>query len=435
MSRQSVVKDQLFGVMTFDRLCRCWDAFVDLADWAKSGGCIPADDEETSEKKKRSTDPTEASLEEMGGRADSLFLQLADQMSDEPKRLLEFGREVEDVIAGEPGNDAFKLTIEVSEPNFLPTTAQRAAWKKFIENQDAILEEILRQALNVYARQHVHLRHWWKEINGSQHLDALLPSIHNIGELKEFIRPSRFILHNELAGEGGICIGIAIDASWSLGAFGAIVKDGGVWKVGCGDIAFKVLQKEIVVEHPVLGRLVDEGSGYTGEFCWEEMRRYYTVSTWDREKREQFDVTTQRVSLPDFDFIDGRFQLKVFSKGGVRNLDQRLVDDFVLFKDKLAANTDIILDSIFRYYVQYYRSPVDGNHPESAELTYPILESREDLKDHIRFQGIHLNFYNVDEQPEIALAFSCTWDEEHGLGVRWVNGRVEEVGTQDIILF
>ena len=30
------------------------------------------------------------------------------------------------------------------------------------------------------------------------------------------------------------------------------------------------------------------------------------------------------------------------------------------------------------------------------------------------------------------LAFSCSWDEENGLGIRFVNEEIDEIGYQDV---
>jgi hypothetical protein len=37
-------------------------------------------------------------------------------------------------------------------------------------------------------------------------------------------------------------------------------------------------------------------------------------------------------------------------------------------------------------------------------------------------------------RPTFGLLLNCTWEEEHGVGIKFVNGKVTQVGFQDIVL-
>jgi hypothetical protein len=45
-----------------------------------------------------------------------------------------------------------------------------------------------------------------------------------------------------------------------------------------------------------------------------------------------------------------------------------------------------------------------------------------------------LYFPYVRPRPTFGLLCQCTWEPEHGLAVKFVNGKVTEVGFQDIVL-
>ena len=73
--------------------------------------------------------------------------------------------------------------------------------------------------------------------------------------------------------------------------------------------------------------------------------------------------------------------------------------------------------------------------PELEEFL-PKLESPEGLKRLIRLRELYFEG-SPSEEPQGAFArvgwsFGCTWDEEHGLGVRTHKDVVEEVGTDDV---
>jgi len=64
-------------------------------------------------------------------------------------------------------------------------------------------------------------------------------------------------------------------------------------------------------------------------------------------------------------------------------------------------------------------------HEEDAPNTEHVAKA-------VKLEGIH--FPNYYDCPILGLLFSCDWDEEHGLGVRFEHGELTDVGPQDVAM-
>ena len=55
------------------------------------------------------------------------------------------------------------------------------------------------------------------------------------------------------------------------------------------------------------------------------------------------------------------------------------------------------------------------------------------MKELIHLDLILINEEGIYEGRCVGLAFSCTWNDENGLGVLLLNEQVKEIGYQDIV--
>ena len=93
------------------------------------------------------------------------------------------------------------------------------------------------------------------------------------------------------------------------------------------------------------------------------------------------------------------------------------------FRDFQTRNSEIISvaeDAIFEYYQQI-----------CDELEIPSVK-RTNMANQVELTGI--KFPMVMDEGDISVGFllECSWDPEHGLGVKMLNGKVE-VSTQDLL--
>lgn len=105
---------------------------------------------------------------------------------------------------------------------------------------------------------------------------------------------------------------------------------------------------------------------------------------------------------------------------------QRLVfDQFMAVEAQLAPGVLAALSA-------YCASLIAGIQPRSSTDLHSA-ETVAALLAQLRPQAVHIGY--VESVPwRVGLLYDCDWDPGHGLGVRIVDGRVAEVGSQDICL-
>ena len=98
--------------------------------------------------------------------------------------------------------------------------------------------------------------------------------------------------------------------------------------------------------------------------------------------------------------------------------------------DKFIRETEL---SVYNYYMSIYKelreqfifntneyAPIVNNESEFAKLVTPTQ---------IMFKETF-----GQNKTKFGVLFNCTWDKSHGLAVVFENGKIKEVGEQDIIL-
>lgn len=86
---------------------------------------------------------------------------------------------------------------------------------------------------------------------------------------------------------------------------------------------------------------------------------------------------------------------------------------------------------------EYYQSNVSENRAkfgEQADELSPIISSKEELNNLLKpKQVIVMESFELDDL-NIGLVFEAKWEPELGIGVKLVNGKLVEIGHQDIVL-
>lgn len=99
-----------------------------------------------------------------------------------------------------------------------------------------------------------------------------------------------------------------------------------------------------------------------------------------------------------------------------------------LFKRALLSDIE---EKIFSYYlseVEEFRNMYE----EQADKVAPLINNKNEL-------GVLVSLFAIvipenDKFSEIDMLFECTWDIDGGIGVRIINGVVQEVGTQHVAI-
>lgn len=115
------------------------------------------------------------------------------------------------------------------------------------------------------------------------------------------------------------------------------------------------------------------------------------------------------------------------------NFEQSQIDSFISFfnnKDKYLLEAE---NEIFKYYQKVcpdYRDRLE----DSADEFAPILLRREEIAKLIELTQIIFPYSFGKNIRKVGLLLNCTWEQEHGLAVKFENDETVEVGYQDIVL-
>lgn len=102
-----------------------------------------------------------------------------------------------------------------------------------------------------------------------------------------------------------------------------------------------------------------------------------------------------------------------------------------------ANNKTEFFESLEGQLFAHYTSARDESDLDAATIEefFPPLTDYRQLSSLIDCTGILVSYFDGDEwSAYIGLLMECLWDKEHGLGAKIVNGKVVEIGAQDIVI-
>lgn len=165
-----------------------------------------------------------------------------------------------------------------------------------------------------------------------------------------------------------------------------------------------------------------ESMAFPGEERYEEARRLGPI-----KKRVSSPYVVALRYFPGFGrkARKGRARFDVQYEGGaitdpqLRAVERLLDDEEQLYEQAKVA--------IFRYYTEciYPLSSQLGRHDD----LWPPCRTAEDVARLVKLSGLMVHEPREDGAVPIGLRFHCSWDEEHGLGLRAAGPTIEAVGT------
>lgn len=95
--------------------------------------------------------------------------------------------------------------------------------------------------------------------------------------------------------------------------------------------------------------------------------------------------------------------------------------------------TDIqpeIAGALFDY---YRKMRIELGYETKINKDYPKVDSVDEFLKMIELVCVTVPYGGIYEKPAAGFGFGCTWNEEDGLGVLIIDGKIAEVGYQDVI--
>lgn len=100
-------------------------------------------------------------------------------------------------------------------------------------------------------------------------------------------------------------------------------------------------------------------------------------------------------------------------------------------KNRIIKNSE---EKLFEYYIQNYEKLVDKVSDDKIEEVLPKISTIEELGKIIEPTMIVFQRNFDNNINKFGIALGCEWDDEAGLGIKFKNGDIVEVGPDDIIL-
>ena len=323
----------------------------------------------------------------------------------------------------------FKLTISATEKKKPPAATMGRQWKKLADN-DKLWQEIVDFATEKYRAQRPTRIKWWKAMYGESdsEMALALPEVTSSRDDQKIIRPQEFRLHTN--GD----VGIHFDSYWHRAdGFGVRLRDGKIYAIGEKEVALTppAEKPRAEINHPVLGELRYGAIEWAGYFRWEPMREYLNVVE-DRVAFGRMNLPPEYPrSSPKWRFIEGDFILNIHAMDESEKptaAHAKTFSDFLADPQRAAKQ---IIDAIFAYYKEHYRSWKKYFKGKEGKELLPEPTSPDVLRERLTFQSM-LIYPPGEGSIALGFGFDCSWEQEHGLGVRWRDGKVEEVGYADV---
>jgi hypothetical protein len=335
-----------------------------------------------------------------------------------------------------PARGTVAVVVRAAPEKQRPTPWQQDAWRRLIASGPAVFDRVMGRVLAMYRAQRATRVHWWNAIYGPDDpmLAEVLPDVATTDALRPLVRPTQFRINADGSDARGPSVGILFDAAWDHGdAFGVLLRDGDVIEVGPKHLANESPRPAVFVEHPVFGLMRRDPYEWAGVTRCEPFRSFYEIAEDRASFLERYRGTNVRCYVPPWEFIDGRFGLDVEVDGPAGEPSTEMAQAYRSFMADPGHSAARVLGAIFDYYqgvAAAYREAFDDQ--ATAELLAPRIDSVEGLRPLMHLQGVKVYTSPASGAIALGLGFHCSWEQEHGLGVRWRAGDVEEVGCGEV---
>lgn len=114
------------------------------------------------------------------------------------------------------------------------------------------------------------------------------------------------------------------------------------------------------------------------------------------------------------------------------DFEQIQIDSFSEFMKKWDDIQHDVAEKLLNYYKTERKSL--GYDKEANEL-YPDIDSVDEVLKMVNIVGLIVPYpavCDVFEGRSIMIAMNCTWDIENGIGIRFLNEVIDEIGYQDV---
>jgi hypothetical protein len=330
-----------------------------------------------------------------------------------------------------PPSGQFPLQIDTNKVRKPPDAAQRAAWRTITGRGDAIWEEALEAMVAEYRRQRALRERYWHVVNNPVMLAKSMPAEVDAATMRELILPHSLTIQEADTARGDADCYLTALATWSE-PVNAYIRDGQVTEIT--PMGFFMNRQLPWIDTQAFGKLrrvPRNATPWYGEIQLAPFKSFAAIAvnraTWDRSYKRRGEATSD---LP-WDVARGFTNLFVFAPEDQQPSSEQ-VRVFTEFVGNIDDNAAVILDAL----IEFYRRVAPERRREfkhiDPQVAIPNLKSAKDLADITELSRVNL-FPEIAPTPiAMGFVFRGSWTDTNGIGLRWRDGKVEEVGAPSV---
>jgi hypothetical protein len=333
----------------------------------------------------------------------------------------------EGVRRGTSGNLSLPVEIDTNEVPKRPSRPQRDAFARMMNRRDRVWIEVMDALMAEYQRQRPKRLRYWKMLYGRRGINKSLPSVKDPAGLKPLVMPAGLYVKAATGEEAIVDIDLLFALAWfSEGAF-VTIRDARAVEVS-GLPSWLSHSWPERISHPIFGllRRPERGPSWLGTAGAGPFAEWAAISvnrtTWDENASER----TPGSNL-DWPIARGDCFVRVHVKGD-KGPSTRQATAFEAFKKSENVEGKAIRQALFDYYQANLKASKSAYRGPNVQRAVPKIENADDLSDITELYLLHV-FPDQGEHPlAIGLIFRGAWTGQVGIGIRWREGRIEEIG-------
>jgi hypothetical protein len=331
-----------------------------------------------------------------------------------------------------PPGGGIQLRIETGEVRRRPAEPQRAAWQTLVQRGDAMWDDVLDALIAEYQLQRPNRVRYWKTLNGERLLSRSMPAAVDRALMKQMIVPLWCTVQEPDPEHGTVDVYLTMLSTWFSEPLNVYVRDGRVTEVTA--MGFFMNRKMPWIETATFGKLrrrPKNRAPWFGEIRLEPFRPFAAVAVdrwaWDESYTRSDEATSDLPWNP----ARGCALLGVQAKPSQPpTAGQAAV--FEEFMKRQDANAAAIVEAVFNYYGQTAPARRKAYRGPNRDAAFPVLKDARGLQDLIELPEMSV-FPDESSGPiAIGFLFRGTWTGSAGIGVRWREGKIEQVGEKEV---
>jgi hypothetical protein len=312
-----------------------------------------------------------------------------------------------------------------------PAEPQRAAWKRILERGDALWDEAMDALIAEYHRQRPNRVRYWKVVNNERLLSRSMPETVDRETMRQMIVPTTCTVQEPDQEHGTVDVYLTAAATWWSESLSVYVRDGRVTEVTA--LGWFMNRRLAWIETEAFGTLRRRPGvnrqPWWGEVTLERFRSFAAIavdrSKWDESYTRSDEATSD---LP-WHVARGSANVGVYTAPNQPPTAGHAAAFASFTKDQDACASQTI-QAIFEHYAR----EAPALRREHGKAAVPVLKDAAGLADLIELTEVSVFPEERGASVPIGLVFHGTWTGPAGLGARWRDGKLEQLGEANIAI-